>query len=415
MVSVKNKFKIIVCGGGLGGLGCAIGLALNGHHVIVLEAASEINEVGAGIQIPPNCVKVLNEYGVAEKLKKYVTKPANINLRRYSTGEILNATKLDPHMTETYGFPYWLIHRADYQRVLWDYALSIGVAIKTCSRIDSVDDATHTVKLVDGTTYTGDLIVGADGIRSKVRDSAVVDEEVVLPTPSSNCAYRATVPAEEMLADPVIAHLMTDINSNCWIGYRRHVMAYPIRNGKMYNIVMSHPGQAAVGKWAEPGDIEEMKNHYKNFDPVVVQLLTHVKTVLKWVLADLPTLPRWVSKSGQTVLIGDAAHAMLPYLAQGAAQAIEDGACISSLLSQCETEKDIPDAMRKYEKRRKLRCEKIQRGARDNGYIWHMPDGEEQEQRDSDMKLQPADKKNPNQWSDPLFQKWMFGWDAFRD
>ncbi|EMG45257.1 Salicylate hydroxylase (Salicylate 1-monooxygenase), partial [Candida maltosa Xu316] len=170
--------------------------------------------------------------------------------------------------------------------------------------------------------YTADLIIGADGIRSKVRDTAVVTDETVLPLPSAHCAYRATIPRDVMLADPLIAHLMTDVNSNCWIGYRRHIMAYPIRNGEMYNMVLVNPGQAPVGKWNVAGDLEEMRNHYKTYDPVVQRLLSHVTSTLQWVLADMPKLPRWVK--GNVALIGDAAHAMLPYLAQGAAQAIED-------------------------------------------------------------------------------------------
>ncbi|KAK6459478.1 uncharacterized protein RJT20DRAFT_147171 [Scheffersomyces xylosifermentans] len=409
----KISFDVIVCGGGLGGIACAIGLKRKGHSVTILEGSSALNEVGAGIQMPPNSVKVLKEYGIFDKFLPYVTKPKNIILRRFDTGAVLSKTPLDPDMTENYKNPYLLIHRADYQRLLYESAVELGIEYKVNSRIASVDQEAATVTLVDGTVYKADIVVGADGIRSKVRDTAVVTEETVLPLPSSNCAFRATVPRDEMLSDPVIAHLMSDVNSNCWIGYRRHVMAYPIRNGEMYNIVMSHPGQASIGKWNEPGNVDEMRNHYKNFDPVVCQLLTHVKTVLKWVLADLPMLPRWVSDSGKVVLIGDAAHAMLPYLAQGAAQAIEDGASLSDELDKCSSASDIPDALRKFERRRKRRTETIQAGARKNGHIWHLPDGEEQEERDALMKQR--DGHNPDQWSDRDFQKWLFGWNAFTD
>ena len=405
------SFNVIVCGGGLGGLAAAIGLKRKGHKVTVLEASTALNEVGAGIQMPPNSVKILKEYGIFDRFEKYVTIPKNIILRRYDTGVPLLTTPLDPDMTNAYGNPYLLIHRADYQRLLFEAALEPDIEYKTGCRIQEVDQKTGTVILETGEKYSADLVVGADGIKSRVRDTAVVPEETVHPTPSSNCAFRATVPKAEMLSDPAIAHFMTDVNSNCWIGYRRHVMAYPIRNGEMYNIVMSHPGQASVDKWNEPGNVEEMKNHYKNFDPVVCQLLTHVKTVLKWVLADLPKLPRWVSQSGQVALIGDAAHAMLPYLAQGAAQAIEDGATLAEELEHCVSTDDIPRALQQYQKKRKRRAETIQAGASKNGGVWHLPDGDEQEERDALMKA--GDGHNPDQWSDREFQQWLFGWKAF--
>lgn len=405
------SFNIIICGAGLGGLAAAIGLTQHGHKVTVLEGAAELNEVGAGIQIPPNSVKILDIYGIKEQIEAAVTKPSYINLRRYETGEVLNGTDLSK-MNQLYGYPYWLIHRADYQKILLDAAIKSGADVKFDHRIESVDPEATTVTLANGTVLHADLIIGADGIRSRVRDSAVVADEEVLPFASTNCAYRATVPRARMMEEPVLAKLMNEVNSNCWLGYRRHVMAYPIRNGEMYNIVMSHPGQASVGKWNEPGKVEEMRNHYKNFEPTVRTLLTKVDNVLKWVLADLPILPRWTNKN--VVLIGDAAHAMLPYLAQGAAQAIEDGACICDELDKCKSTSDIAAAMKNYETRRKRRVEIIQQGARANSHIWHMPDGDEQEERDAMMRA-PADRKNPNQWSDPKFQKWMFGWNAFTD
>lgn len=407
------SFNIIICGAGLGGLAAAIALAQNGHKVIVLEAAKELNEVGAGIQVPPNSIKILEKYKVAHLLEPLATKPKHINMRRYETGEVLNATDLTL-MTEAYGYPYWLVHRWDYQKVLLEAALANGAEVRFGQRVASVNPDDALVKLENGTMLSADLVIGADGIRSRVRDTAVVAEEIVLPVPSTNCAYRATLPAKVLIDDPVLRPLMEDVNANCWLGYRRHVMAYPIRNGELYNIVMSHPGVASVGKWSEPGDLKQMRDHYKHFDPVVRRLLSKVDGVLKWVLADLPILPRWVN--GRAALIGDAAHAMLPYLAQGAAQSIEDGATIASVLETCKTAEDIPLALKDYEKRRKRRCEVIQQGARANSHIWHMPDGDEQEERDAFMRAPPEEKRrHPNQWSDPKFQKWMFGWDAFCD
>lgn len=292
------------------------------------------------------------------------------------------------------------------------------------SGVASVDPSRSSVTLRTGRTLTCDLVVGADGIRSKTR-TAVLPTNNVHANPSSNCSYRATVPAEVMLADPEISHLLTDINANCWIGHQRHVMAYPIRQGAMYNLVLSHPaGNAEPGMWNEPGDIDEMNEHYKDFDPVIKKVLSKVKSCLNWKVADLPSLPTWVSESGKVVLIGDAAHAMVPFLAQGAAQAIEDGASLAECLDRVESTSDIPKLMRAFEAIRKPRAERVQQGSRDSSVVWHLADGPAQEARDEafkSMALQARDEKadnalngaNPNSLSGKEFQPWLFGHDVF--
>jgi salicylate hydroxylase len=309
---------------------------------------------------------------------------------------------------------YWLIHRADYQRILFDAAKENGVTIRLGSPIETVDEAGPIVILKNGEKLKADIVVGADGIRSRTRKSILKDQDVEA-VDSPNCAYRATVPADIMHSDPAIAHLMVDINANCWIGHKRHVMAYPIRNGELYNMVLSHPGKASVGKWNEPGDLEEMKTHYSNFDPTIKQVLEHVTGCLKWKLAALPPLPKWVSDSGRVVLLGDAAHAMVPYLAQGAATSIEDGAALAECLDRAKDINDVPTLLRAFQAIRKPRCETIQKGSLANGEIWHMPDGPEQEQRDRDMKEIGKKSKNPNQWSDESFQPWLFGYDTVKE
>jgi salicylate hydroxylase len=308
-------------------------------------------------------------------------------------------------------YSYWLIHRADYQRILFDAAKENGVTIRLGSPIESVDEIGPTVILKNGEKLKADIVVGADGIRSRTRKSILKDQDVEA-VDSPNCAYRATVPANIMLSDPAIAHLMVDLNASCWIGHKRHIMAYPIRNGELYNMVLSHPGKASVGKWNEPGDLKEMKTHYSNFDPTITRVLEHVTVCLKWKLAALPPLPKWVSDSGRVVLIGDAAHGMVPYLAQGAATSIEDGAALAECLDRAKDINDVPTLLRVFQAIRKPRCEIIQKGSLANGEIWHMPDGPEQEQRDRDMKEIDKKSKNPNQWSDESFQPWLFGYDT---
>lgn len=417
------RLRVIICGAGLGGLGAAIGLARKGHEVVVLEGASQLSEVGAGIQIPPNSMRVLDAYGLSEKLQQWVQRPKNIALRRYATGQILGVTPLHPRLTETYGFPYLLIHRADYQRILHEEAKSLGVDVHMSTRVVSVNTEAPLVTTETGQQYTGDVIVGADGIRSKVREFVIPGQQIE-PSSSSNCAFRATVPSDDMLSDPEVAHLMSDVNANSWIGHKRHVMAYPIRQGAMYNLVMSHPGQAAPGKWNEPGNLDEMKAIFDDFDPVLKRVLGKVKGCLKWKLADLPPLPKWVSESGRVILIGDAAHAMVPYLAQGASMAIEDGAALAECLSRVQSRDEISRYLGVFESVRKSRCERIQEGSRINGETWHMPDGPQQEARDKALGKDHTQEKptrtngeasHPNLWSDKGFQPWLFGHDVFAE
>ncbi|CAG9957077.1 unnamed protein product [Clonostachys rosea f. rosea IK726] len=422
MAKPGYKLKVIINGGGLGGLGAAIALKKKGYDVTVLEGAPSLSEVGAGIQIPPNSSKILSSYGLKDKFLEKVVWPQHFAFKRYETGELLGTTPLHPHLSEKYGSPYWLIHRADFQGILFDAAKELGVDVRLGCYVEAVDVSGPSVRLVNGDILTADLVVGADGIRSKTREALLGDRNVE-PNPAANCSYRATVPVEIMSADPDIAHLMTDINANCWIGPGHHIMAYPIRKGSMYNLVLSHPGGlAAPGKWNEPGNLEEMREHYKDFDPVIRKVLSKVQSCLNWKIADLPNLPTWVSENGKVVLLGDAAHAMVPFLAQGAAQAIEDGACLAECLSRAQNPSDIPSLVHAYEAIRKPRAERVQKGTRDSSYVWHLDDGPEQEARDRAFAAMAADvrdeeidealdKANPNSLSSKNFQPWLFGHD----
>jgi salicylate hydroxylase len=296
--------------------------------------------------------------------------------------------------------------------------LEAGITVLLGSPIASVNENGPTVLLEDGRSMKADLVVGADGIRSRCRKSILKDHDVEAMD-SPNCAYRATVPGEVMNSDPVIAHLMTDTDSNLWMGHERHVIGYPIRNGELYNLVMSHPGKASVGKWNEPGNPDEMRAQYSNWDPIIQRVLTHVTHCLKWKLAYLPPLEKWVSDNGQVVVIGDAAHGMVPYLAQGAAVSIEDGVSLAACVDRAEDISDLSKLLLAFQAIRKPRCETVSGSALENGDIWHMPDGPEQKQRDHEMRRKMdgtlESNENPNIWNNKAFATWLFGYDTEKE
>ena len=222
-----------------------------------------------------------------------------------------------------------------------------------------------------------------------------------------------------MVKDALLRPLIESPTATCWIGHEGHVMAYPIRNGSLYNFVMCHPGSVPVGKPNEPSTLDDMRAKYKDWDPIITRLINIVPQCLKWQNAELEKFDDWVSKSGKVVLIGDACHAMVPYMAQGAAMAIEDAIAITECLARANTANDIPALLQHFVSLRRDRCYIILDASRNNGDIWHLPDGPEQTIRDQGMRDGPKvsltenSDANPNRWSDPSFQPWMFGFDAY--
>ncbi|KAJ5626407.1 hypothetical protein N7510_002716 [Penicillium lagena] len=416
-----KKLAIVIVGAGIAGLAAAIALREKGHQVTVLEAAPRLSDIGAGIQVPPNSVRLLKQLGVYEPIAKLATWPRSITLKRWQNGANITKTPLYPQMEEVYGYPYFLIHRGDLHKVLLDRAYEVGTEVKVNASVSEVNEAAPSVTLNDGTVYRADLLIGADGIKSQVRKAVITDRDVeIIPDP--NCAYRTLIPGELMMDDPELKALIESPAANCWIGPEGHIMAYPIRNGALYNFVMCHPGSVPVGKPNERASLDDMNERYKTWDPVICKLIALVPQCLKWQNAEIEKLETWVSKSGKVVLIGDSSHAMVPYMAQGAAMAVEDAVTLAECLDRVFEQAQIPDMMRQFQDIRLDRCYLILDGARNNGGVWHLPDGPAQQERDKKMGEPPKQPEqqskaadtaeNPNKWSDPKFQPWMFGYDA---
>lgn len=312
---------------------------------------------------------------------------------------------------------YWLIHRADYQDILQEAAVESGVHVVLGAPVESIDENKPAVRLKSGQELEADLVVGADGVCSRVRTCILKDADAV---GSSQCAFRATIPADLMISDPTLSHLLSEIDCNLWLGPSGHMIGYQIRNGELYNVVLAHAGKTTTETLNKPADVEDMRTRCADWEPTVRQLLTHVTSCLHWELAYVPPLKKWTSGSGKIVIIGDAAHAMLPLMAQGAALSIEDGAALAEFLDRVTGLPDIPPVLRAFQDLRKPRCETISNAALSLVDLWHLPDGPEQEQRDLKMKQQmdgvaESDGKLSLDSMRETFIPWMYSYDTIKE
>jgi salicylate hydroxylase len=235
------------------------------------------------------------------------------------------------------------------------------------------------------------------------------------PQASGFAAYRATVNVEKMKADPEIAWLLEKPSLNIWIGEDRHVISYTIAAGKSFNMVLSHVDPTSPSTWKPENAIRDMREYFADWDPRLTKIISLIDNTLKWPLLSAPKLPRWVAPSNKVLIMGDAAHAMVPYMSQGAAMAVEDGGALASVLSLISSADDIPFALSVYETERMKRAEQMQDASLLNGKLWHFADGPEQRLRDLSMRPEVEGKSfswSANQWSDPVTQWWAYGYDA---
>ena len=269
--------------------------------------------------------------------------------------------------------------------------------------MERLDEMNCSIFLRGGKELKADLIVGTDGIRSKIRSSILKDNVIEIAN-SPHCAYRAMIPEKVLLSDPETIDILKIDESEIWAGPESPIMSYAVKDGSsgiLYNLALCHRGDGVTGKWNEPGDLEEMKAKYSRWDPGLQKILSHISECKKWNLASVPPLPTWMSDNGRVVIIGDAAHGMLPYMAQGAAMAIEDGAALAEAISRAESASDLPKLLKTFESVRKPRCEDISANCFTNAEIFHLPDGPAQEKRDFAMKkaVEGGDGK-PNKGGD---------------
>ncbi|OAL36219.1 hypothetical protein AYO20_04377 [Fonsecaea nubica] len=408
------KLKVAIIGAGVGGLSNAIALAQIGHDVSVYEQASALSEVGAGIQIPPNSARILHSWGLCSALERRSVKPAALIWRRWEDGSVIGKARLNPDIKERFGSPYYVTHRAHLHEVLHERTVELGVSVYLSKRVQKYDTQNGEVTFVDGQMIHADLIVAADGLKSLARRELNGDKDKG-PWSHGLSAYRGTISIADIRADSLTRWIAEQPNLHLWVGHNLHVMSYAIAGGERFNLVVTHPQNHHEGpEQTMPQVLEKMRAQYAGWDPCLRRLLEMVTSTLDWPIncIDIPEI--WSSPSGKFLITGDAAHAMVPYMALGAAMAVEDAAALAATLKHVGSIEGLPVAISRWEEARKPRVKRVYEASFGHGLILHLPDGPVQRARDEAMKaeLQQAEiKESPNQWSDPVLTEWAYGHD----
>ncbi|EPE33606.1 FAD/NAD(P)-binding protein [Glarea lozoyensis ATCC 20868] len=415
------SIHLIIIGAGLAGLSAAIStkLANSNHKVTILESAKELAEVGAGLQLTPNATRLFKSWGVYNTLLPLATAPAALHVRRYDGTKTLSSTPdFQSQIQERYNAPFWGMHRVDLQHALVSRCKELGVTIKLNSKVANVNFATATVTLESGEQIKGDLVLAADGLWSATRSQFLGHDSP--PVHTGDLAYRIVINTAD-LADPDLRAFVEKKEVNFWIGPETHVVAYTMRGGSVYNIVLLSPDNLPPGVAKLAGDIGEMQRLFEGWDPLLRRFLGEVKKVDKWKLMYHTPLPRWCSEDGRFWMAGDACHPMLPYLAQGANSSLEDGAVVGALLKDVASAEELPRAAKIYEELRKGRGESIQRETFGQRVDFHRGDGLEQRARDEVFKKYEGREVGldvegwPSRWQGGTVQKWLYGYDAYEE
>jgi salicylate hydroxylase len=356
---MSGKKRIALIGAGIGGLTAARALALRGFEVRVFEQSDELKEVGAGIQVAPNSTKVLRALGLEPQLKEAGYQPRSVVVRDWDDGRELRRTPMD-NAEAKYGAGYYLMHRADLLKILAEPVP--GVTVELGARVDAVSstDRHAVVTLSGGRQFEADLVVGCDGIHSLVRK---ILHGAQSPRFTGNMCWRALTPVDAF-PPGLVAPDMT-----IWMGPLGHIVVYYVRGGQFVNMVASRETKSWVEEsWSVSSSAAEMSAAFPKVGGDMRMLIDRAQSCFKWGLFDRDPLPWW--SRGRITLLGDAAHPMLPFLAQGAAMAIEDGFVLARELTASPD--DIPAALQRYEAIRRPRTSDVQLAARAQANIFHL-------------------------------------------
>ncbi|KAF1927677.1 FAD/NAD(P)-binding domain-containing protein [Didymella exigua CBS 183.55] len=392
--------QIIIVGAGLAGLSTALALSHSAtkHHIILLESASALAEIGAGVQLTPIATRQFKAWGLESQLLAASALPKAWNLRRGSDGQVLNRVPMD-RFEEWYGAPYVVVHRADLHRILHEAVVAKGVEVRLNSRVQEYGTEEGWVQLLSGENLQGDLVVACDGINSLARSqllkslrSNITQEEELEAT--GWAAYRLMADVGDVKQDPLTREVVDEHAGNCWADTNKSVMTYMISGSGKLNLVLSHPDDVDTSTWTREQYLAELQRYYSDVDSRALRLINLSNgPITNWPVHQVAKLPAWASQSGRFLLIGDAAHAMAFYLSMGVSLAIEDATALTTALELCTLSPDktsLAEAIRLFEKVRKPRVEKIRDASLHAGAMLHLPPGVERSLRDESARCDGA-------------------------
>jgi salicylate hydroxylase len=382
--------QIAIIGGGIGGLATAVALTKAGFEAEVFEQASELRELGAGVQVAPNATRILEWLGVGSSVNRSAVRPEAAIARRWEDHRVLSVNPLGASALAAFGAPYLTIHRAELQR-----ALAASIAAKRLHfgrqalSVENTDSGAEVV-FADGTSVRAAAVVGADGIHSVIRQRLAPDQ----PRFSGETMYRGLVAASR-LPDALLQPAVT-----LWLGPGQHCVAYPIDGGRTVSFGATTPatGEWREESWTAKGDPAEMLSRYEGWSDQLRTLLAAADEVSRWALHDREPLSTWVR--GRICLLGDAAHPMLPFMAQGVNQAIEDAAALAASFERHGLG-SAERALLTYQEARVPRTTQLLQMSLQNNARFHLSDGPLQEQRDAAMAR-----------ANPGASGWLYGHDA---
>jgi salicylate hydroxylase len=390
-MAVRDPKPVLIAGGGIGGLATAMGLAQKGIRSILLEKASALGEIGAGIQLGPNAFHAFDYLGVGEAARGMAVYVDQLRLMDALTAEEITHVDLGEAFRARFRNPYAVVHRGDLH----------GVFLRACERSDLIDlrvssevvgyeqdGASVTAKTAGGERVTGSLLIGADGLWSNIRKQVTADGP---PRVSGHTTYRAVIPTERMPED------LRWNAATLWAGPKCHIVHYPLSGWKVFNLVVTYHNDAPEPVAGKPVSEAEVMKGFTHVHERAQNIIRHGTNWKLWVLCDRDPNAQWID--GRVVLLGDAAHPMLQYFAQGACQAMEDAVCLSHMLASHD---DQAMALEAYSAQRFPRTARVQLMSRAIGEHVYHPSGEHARIRNAIMSA-----KSQAEWCDDI--AWLYG------